>query len=361
MAEPPRVVADDPEIDPELVRLKRRIPVGPVLAVSVLGLALLLMWQLRADLAYAGHGDAPVDLGRADAPAALVENSFVTLTGHPDAVAPLRVRGAQETGHRLAPFLGSGARVWLEDGDASTAPPPIDDRYSGRLLRVTGTELGAELARYTASAPPAPHVVTPDALRPPLALDANHDPLAPASGDRVVLALVVADQSRVLFVRTDDIPDEPAARAALSRLAYPAAAPVEQTDRSWSYDVAAAPAAVNAALHQARLFGAAASARVEHVEGTVGALDLSAADQVTLGGRALPRAAIDHALVWTRPALPGDVWVLVSGDFPSSLWYMRPLYLMLAVVALLMLWALVVDARQLRRPPARATKPHLVT
>jgi hypothetical protein len=49
--------------------------------------------------------------------------------------------------------------------------------------------------------------------------------------------------------------------------------------------------------------------------------------------------------------------VLVSGDTPAALWYMRPLYVLLAVIAVLMIWALVVDARQLRRAPP---KPHLV-
>src|SRR5215470_15635801 len=113
MAEPPRVVSDASDIDPELVQLKRKVPVGPLLAASVLGFALLLMWRLRADFAYAAGGDAPKDVGRATAPADPVDNSFATLTGRPDATAPARLRGAQETGHRLTPFLGSGGRFWL--------------------------------------------------------------------------------------------------------------------------------------------------------------------------------------------------------------------------------------------------------
>src|SRR5215475_4605589 len=118
MAESPRVVSDASDasdIDPELVQLKRKVPVGPLLAASVLGFALLLMWRLRADFSYAGAGDAPKDVGRATALADAADNSFATLTGRPDATAPTRLRGAQETGHRLTPFLGSGGRVWLED------------------------------------------------------------------------------------------------------------------------------------------------------------------------------------------------------------------------------------------------------
>ena len=38
----------------------------------------------------------------------------------------------------------------------------------------------------------------------------------------------------------------------------------------------------------------------------------------------------------------------ISGT-PAALWYMRPLYAVLALVAALMLWALVVDVRELRR------------
>lgn len=360
MAEPPRVVSDAPDIDPELVQLKRKVPVGPLLAASVLGFALLLMWRLRADLAYAGAGEAPKDVGRATAPADPVDNSFATLTGRPDATAPTRLRGAQETGHRLTPFLGSGGRVWLEDdGDGGSVTPVLDDRWTGRLRRVDSTSFAAELGRWVAASPPVPKVVFAAALAAPTppTVDANGDPLVLGPDARVALQLILPDKSRVLFVKTDDIPDEAAARAELGKLGWTVGEPVEKTDASWAWDVAAGADAVNAALRKDRRFGAAASAAVETVEGRAADLDLSSPSTIRLGGRELARAAVDHAVYYVRPNLPDDAWVLAAGDTPASLWYMRPLYAVLAVIAILMIWALVVDLRQLRR---ERPKPQLV-
>jgi len=357
MAEPPRVVSDESDasdIDPELVQLKRKVPVGPLLAASVLGFALLLMWRLRADFAYAGAGDAPRDAGSATAPVDPLDNSFATLTGRPDATAPARIRGAQETGHRLTPFLGTGARMWLEDdGDGGSVTPVLDDRWTGRLRRIDSTPFAAELARWVASSPPVPKVVFAAALGTGPKTDANGDPLILGADARVALKLVLPDKSRVLFVKTDDIPDEAAARAELAKLGFSVGEPVEKTDASWAWDVAAGADAINAGLRKARRFGAAASPAVETVEGRAADLDLSSPSTIRLAGRELARAAVDHAVYFAQPTLPGDAWVLASGDTPASLWYMRPLYAVLAVIAILMIWALLVDLRQLRRERGR--------
>jgi len=361
MAEPPRIVHDaiDPDLDPELVRLKRRVPVGPILAASVLGLALLLMWRLRAELAYAGQADTPADLGRATGPGPLVDGSFATLAGRPDAVAPARLRGAQEVGHRFALFVGTGGRIWLEDaGDSSQVTPATDDRWTGRLRRIDSTPYAGELARYLAAAPPVPRVVHAAGLgsRPPAA-DASGDPLALTPETRVAIQVIVPERARVLFVKTDDVPDEATARAALGKLGYSVADPIEKTDASWSWELHVTPDAVNAALRGARLFGAAASPEIETLEGRAAELELSAPDTIRLAGHTISRAAVDHATFWVKPSLADDAWVLISGDSPASLWYMRPLYAMLAVIALLMAWALVVDLRQFRRARPR---PRLV-
>jgi hypothetical protein len=198
-----------------------------------------------------------------------------------------------------------------------------------------------------------PKVVFAAALANGPKTDANGDPLILAADARVALKLVLPDKSRVLFVKTDDIPDEAAARAELAKLGFTVGEPVEKTDASWAWDVAAGADTINAALRKARRFGAAASAAVETVEGRAADLDLSSPSTIRLAGRELPRAAVDHAVYSAQPTLPGDAWVLASGDTPASLWYMRPLYAVLAVIAILMIWALLVDLRQLRRERGR--------
>jgi len=306
-----------------------------------------------------------VDVGNARALRGAIDNGYATLEGRPDAAAPARARGAQETGRRLAPFVGSGGRVWLEDsGDASQATLADDERWTGRLRRLDATPLGDELARHLAAAPPVAHVVYPhgpngpDGLAASLpAADASGDPIAVAPDSRVALKVTVPGRARVDFVKTDDIGDEAAARAALEKMGL-SPSPVEHTDSSWSFEVAGGADAVNAGLRAARHFGAAAAPKVETLSGVAADLDLSAPDAIRLAGRAVPRAAVEHAIFWTQPALPADAWVLSAGDTPASLWYMRPLYAMLALISVLMLWALAVDLRELRR--ARP-KPRLVT
>jgi hypothetical protein len=344
VADAPQVVVND-EVDPELVNLRRRFPVGPVLALSVLGFSLLLMWRLRADLAYAQQGDTPQDLGPAAVLDTAVDNRFVTLTGQPDAVAPARVRGVQEAGHRLAPFLGSSDRVWLhEAAEAADTPAHYDNRWSGRLRRLADTGFAESLRAHVAAAPPRPDVV--------------FDPraLPDARGTRVTIYQTVPGTARVTFVATDEITDEAAARAALAGLGYTVGAPVESSDRSWIYEVPAAPDEVGARLRAARRFGAQAEPKVVAHDATAGDVALFP-DRIVVAGAAIPRAAVDHAVFWVAPALPADVWVLMAGDTPAALWYMRPLYVLLAIIVLLMLWALVTDLRQLRRARPR---PQLV-
>jgi hypothetical protein len=347
VAEPPHAAHD--EIDPELVRLRRRVPVGPILAASVLGFALLVMWRLRADFAFAGASAEPLDLGAVSHPAPLVDNVLVRLSGTVDATAPARVRGAQEAGHRVAPFLGTSRRIWLrEDREPADTPASYDDRWTGRLRRLAATGFAAELEAYIAQAAPEPHVVTD--LHGLPTRDALGDALTVAPTTRVDLEERVPGAARVVFVATDEIKDEPAARAALGALGFAAAPPVESEARVWIYEVAAEPADVEAKLRAARRFGAAAEPKLVAHEAAVADVDLAQPDVVRVKGAAIPRASVPRAVFWVKPTLPDEVWVLVVGDSPAGLWYTRPLYALLAVIVVLMILALAADLRHLRRP-----------
>jgi hypothetical protein len=223
---------------------------------------------------------------------------------------------------------------------------------------MSSTALRPELERHLAAAPPVAHVVFRDGLTGGLpVIDDNGDPIAVHADTRVAVKLVIPDRASVVFVKTDDVLDEAGARAVLAKLGFLAGQTLESTENAWTFDLAASPDAVNAALRRSRHFGAAASPAVETVEGRAGDLDLTAADTLRIAGRTSPRAAVEHVIFWVRPVLPEDAWVLSAGDTPGALWYMRPLYAMLALVSLLMIWALTVDIRQLRRVRRR---PRLV-
>ena len=356
MSEGPRLHDGDERepVDPELVRLRRRAPVGPLLAASVLGFAILLMVRLRHDLAFSGQPETPVDLGRvADLRTMdLPEDGHVALAGELDARAPARLRGLQSAGRRLTPLLGTDGRIWIdEEGEANAVTPVYEGGFAGRLRRLDDAPFAGDLRAFVAGLPPLPRHVQPSALGPGLPdRDVHGDPLRVAADTPVSLEERVTGVALVTLVATDTIKDEPGARRALEAAGL-AGRPVEKTDTSWTYEVALDATDAAARLRAARLHaGVAEAKRIVH-QGQAGALRVDG-DAVVLGDRRVPRAAVTLVTVLTPPAIPEDAWVLRSGDTPAALWYMRPVYGLLALIALLMVWALVVDLRHLRKQRA---------
>jgi len=333
-------------IDPDLVRLKRRVPIGPLLAVSVLGFAILLMVRLRHDLVFSGRGDTPAALSYTD-------DAFVTTDAVPDVRAPGRLRGLQSAGRRLAPVLGSQNRLWIsEPGEANAVEVTYDGRTTGWLRRLDDTGFAEELRTYVAELPPQPRFVAPSALGPGGLpdRDVHGEALQVTPQTRVTVEERVRDAALVTLVKTDTILDEPGARRALETAGLPGRA-VDKTATSWTYEVAVDQAVAGEKLRAARLFGAAAEPKQVTHDGTAAELRIDA-DNVTLGARVIPRAAVTLVAAYTPSSVPADAWVLHSGDTPARLWYMRPVYGLLALITLLMVWALVVDLRHMRKQRA---------
>lgn len=338
------------EIDPELVKIRSRLPIGPLFAASVLGFAVLLMVRLRHDLVFAGRPEAPTVL--ASLAGDLTDDAHVSLPGRLDARAPARMRGQQDTGKRLSPLLGSAGRIWVQEpGEAIDVTPSYDGRFSGWLRRLDDTAFADGLRGYVAELPPQPRTVFPDALTAGLpANDVHGEPIGAAPGSRVVVRERALDASVVTVVRTDNILDETAARRALESAGL-TPTPGAASDDSWTYEVGGAPEAVRDKLRQARLFSAGVEPKLVSHEGTAGSLRVDG-DAVVVGDQHVPRAAVAQVTVYTPAKVPDDAWVLLSGQTPARLWYMRPLYGLLAIIALLMVWALAVDVRHLRKQRA---------
>jgi hypothetical protein len=342
------------EIDPELVKLRRSVPVGPILVACVLGFSLLLMFRLRHDLAYSRRGDQPTDLGDVRRAASLPDNAYVTLTGVPDLRAPGRILGIQDIGHRMAPFLGTGGRVWLaEAGDASTVTPQYDEKWTGRLQELDRISFADSLREYVAGLPPQPRTVFADALKGGAlpTTDVDGDPLQTTPDTKVDVEERLLDAAVVTLVKTDTVTDEATARAALERAGL-TATPTDKSATSWTFDVTGADAAAaQAKLRAARLFGAAADPKVR--SHAARAADLAfAPGAVVVAGQSIQLAAVERVVFWVPPRLPDQAWVLLAGDKPAELWYMTPLYAVLAVIALLMIWALAVVVRHARNSGA---------
>ncbi len=333
------------DIDPELVRLRRGTKVGPVLALCVLGLSAYLLVSLGADFSYANRGEAAEDVGTAAALLARPSppaNAFVSVEAALDFRAPARLWAREGKGHRIAPALGTGGRLWIhQDKDAPGTTPTDDGRFAGRLRRLADVPFEAALRQYVAALPPLPRTVFPDAF-------AGGVPSVDVAGEPLVLApetRVAVDENTdgvlVTFVQTDSVTDDASARRALAAAGLPApTAPGETSLGAWTYEIPGDPAAVRDKLHAARIFGAAVDPKLVRHEGARADLTVTPAG-LTLGGKSLPWSRVQRVTFFVPAALPADAWIVLQGESPASLWYVRPLFIAVAAIGALMLWALV--------------------
>jgi hypothetical protein len=336
---------DKDEIDPELVRLGRGTKVGPVLALSVLGLSAYLLVTLRADFSYANRAEDAEDAGTAAALLARPAppaNTLVSVVAALDFRAPARLWAREGKGHRLAPALGTGGRLWIHQEKDAYGTTPVDDgRFAGRLRRLSDVPFETALRQYFDSLPPQPRTVFPEALATGIpAVDVAGEPLVLAPDTRLVVD-ENTDTVLVTFVQTDSVVDDDSARRALAAAGLPSpTAPGEAALGAWTYEIPGDVAAVQGKLHAARIFGAAVDPKLVRHEGVRRDLSVGAGG-LTLAGRTLPWARVQRVTFFVPAALPADAWVLLQGETPASLWYVRPLFIAVAALGALMLWALV--------------------
>jgi hypothetical protein len=359
--------ADD--LDPELLRLPRpRTRIGPLLAASVVVFCAYMLLTLRHDLAFSRAGEAPTPVA---SPQALLEGAagaddFIALPAVPDRAFVSRVGSSEaEDGHRLAPARGTAGRLWLMlPGSVWASEHAYDEVHIGRLRPLDDVPFGDALRGWVREQPPAPRFVTGAALREAAA--GNADTITTATGDPidlrpdtpVELRVERSDRTEVHTPLTVQHQDEAAWRAALATAGIPLAPgvraagdPVEpEGDEPAEPDALVFTATagadeVRAALASARLLEAWAEPVVEHLQTSFGALSVTGAG-FDVGGRTVAAAEVDWAAVTAARAIPGDAVVLITDERPDTYWYILPLYIVLALFAVLFSWGLVRSLRQ---------------
>lgn len=346
------------EVDPELLVLPRpRARIGWLLAVSVIVFCAYFMIRLRGDLLFSRAGEQPARLGSIAAAAAASPEDFVAVEAVPDRAFLLRVYASDAgDGHRLAPVLGSGDRLWIMfDGSHWDARAAYDEVYRGRVKRLGDLPFYGDLVDHLATMQRLPRGVKLTAMR--AALERRATALEDIGGDRIALApdtpvLIgerVAGQASVTVFRTDSQRDESAWRHALeaARLIAPGAPLAEVARDSWTFRVAAPEGvdAVEARLVAANLFAARAEPYDRTHRTTWGKLAASG-DGLSVAGTAVPWASVTAVAVETPRSAPADARVIITTEAPGDYWYLIPVYLIFAAIALLFAWALVRALRQ---------------
>jgi len=346
------------EVDPELLVLPRtRARIGWLLALSVIAFCAYFMIRLRGDLVFSRAGDEPSRLRSIAEALAADPEDYVAIDAVPDRAFLLRVFASDaKDGHRLAPVLGSGNRLWIMfEGSQWDAPAAYDEIYRGRVKRLGDLPFYGDLVDHLATMQRIPRGVKIAALR--AALEQRASSLEDIGGDRIALAADtpiaiaerVAGQSAVTVFRTDTQRDESAWRHALEAIGLlaPGAPLVDTREDAWTFQVAAPDGvdAVEAKLVAARLFAARAEPYDRTHRATWGKLS-AAPGGLSVAGTQVPWQSVTATAVETPRTAPADARVIITTEAPGDYWYLIPVYLVFAAIALLFAWALV---RALRR------------
>jgi hypothetical protein len=340
------------ELDPELLKLPRKgVRIGWLLALAVVVLCAFLLFELRRDLVYSRAGDQPVALDAAERALDADPNSFVEMEAVPDRAYFARVRlGRSGEGQRLAPVLGTNARVWiLLPGSPWGEPATYREVYRGRLQPLDDMPFAEALREWMRAQPPIPRPVAAASLRralagAPLSTLAD-DVITPSADTQVTVAEVVKGSARITVTATSDHPDEAHWRAALVRegLLEQDVGPESATYESWTYRVRAPKGveAIAARLVAAKLFAAEAHPDSRRHVAEWKGLELygGAEGGIMAGLDEVPWSDVTEVTVAVKSAIPEDARVLLTDQRPADYWYVLPLSLVLAAFVLLFSWA----------------------
>lgn len=357
--EPGAPIARD-AIDPELVKLARtRVRVGIITAAGLVFLAVLYLIRLGPDRRFAGSSAEPAAATAADVVAGKVEtDQLVRVTAEPMVAHAIRVAPTKGTlGLRLAPVRGTGDQLWLVvSGDGWDKPQLAG--YVGRLRKLDDLALAAAAHGYADQHPRAVFA-SAAAVRNGFAsgrvTTVAGDALALGDGDAIALDTVDPGAATVAAAFNDRLPDTAAWRAALERAGVPATA-TGTPDTALGqvrFTVAASVTAATARLETAGLWAARVEPITRHFQTTWAALRRSPPAGLDVGGAVVPDDQIDLVGLYVARGIPAGAYALVAGESPDDYWYVMPITVALAVIALVFAWALV---RAIRRDllPARA-------
>jgi len=358
-SEPGAPIARD-AIDPDLVKLARtRTKVGVVTALGLVILCAVFLHRLGPDRRFSAASTTPRPVEVSAVLAGQVETEqLVAVAAEPLTSHAIRATKAKPSlGFRLAPARGTGERLWLVvsgDGD----DPPAMTGAIGRLRKLEDLPF-ADAARTYATEHPRPVFATAGAVRAALptgrVTTASGEVVAIAPGDAVEVDLVEPDQATIAASFNERLPDT---QAWLTALAKAGVTPTRtgEIDRALGqirFTVPASVAETTTRLEAAKLFDARVEPITRHEKTTWSALRASPATALAFGGAPVPDAQLDLVGIYALRGIPDDAYAVVAGELPTDYWYVLPITIALAVIALVFAWALI---RAVRRDllPTRA-------
>jgi hypothetical protein len=350
-------------IDPDLVKLSRsRAKVGIITAAGVLIICVYFLFRLSPDRRFGGEPEQPTAVAVSDilddriAPDSYIELEAEPLMSH--AIRSIKAKG--DAGLRVVPVRGSSDRLWLAVSGDGWDQPAITSKYVGRLRRLDSMTLGTSVKSYV-SETPRPVFASVPSIRAGLASGkiklVTGEELAVDDAQQVAFETIEPTTSLVVVSFNERLPDMRAWGGALKRanLDYK---PATQKDNDAAlgqgrFEVPVATEEAVKKLEAAELWAARVEPVVRQRTGTWGELKKSGADGLSLGGAVAPDNRVDLVGIFVTRGIPDGAYTLVTGEVPQDYWYVLPITIALAGIALLFAWALV---RAIRRDllPTRA-------
>ncbi len=351
-------------IDPDLVKLRRsRAKVGIITSAGVLVICVYFLFRLGPDRRFGGEGDKPTAVAVSDilgdriAPDSFIELEAEPLMAH--AVRSVKAKG--DAGLRVVPVRGGSDRLWLAVSGDGWDQPIINSRYTGRLRKLDSMSLGNSVKSYVAETP-RPMFASVAAVRAGLANNriklVTGEDLVVEDSHQVAFDTVDPAVSLVVVSFNERLPNMVSWGGALRRamLEYKPATPKENDEAlgQGRFEVPVAQEEAVKKLEAAELWAARVEPVVRHRVGTWGEIKKSGADGIALGGAVSPDVQIDLIGIVVTRGIPDGAYTLVTNEIPQDYWYVLPITIALAAIALLFAWALV---RAIRRDllPTRAS------
>lgn len=333
-------------VDPELIKLTRPRPkVGVITAAGLVFLSVFFLLRLNADRRFGGAAEEASRTTAADVVAGKVaDDTYVSLEAEPLVAHAIRATNAKgKLGLRVVPARGTGEKLWIVlDGDGWSAPSI--GAYTGRLRKLSELPFASAIADY-ASAHPRPVFAAASAVRAGLSSGkvaaVTGETATVAAADRVAFDVVEPNTSIIACALDERYPNAAAWTKALTDAGIAANGAPQATTEQAKFEVSGSPSTLTQKLQTANLWAARVDPVTHHYETTWGALAGSSPAGFTVNGTTIPDSELDLVGLYVARGIPEGAYALIVGDKPADYWYVLPIAIALAVIALVFAFALV--------------------
>jgi hypothetical protein len=347
-----------PDHDEELLKLSvPKKPRSVFMALSVIGLAGLVTYELRADLRFAFCSKTPHALGDVRGLSGgrdLEDNSFVTIDGIPDRRNALFIeeRGARsrEAFFRL---LGTPRPIFVRALD-STDRTDLEDRFTGRLRHFDSQPYAETLRTYFAKETHAVRSLDLERLRqrleggtPNELLDRSGRKIS-ISSETTVRVILLFPEDVIVRLAKDKFPTAGDAEHEIERLGFapaPRFAPTLSDGGSYAFILSAPVPVRNQVAAKLERAGLSFSAHEEPIATTLAALSAHG-PELHIGERMVAWQSV-RSVAFDEPIVIGDnALVLTEGERPGNFWWVPIVEALLIAFALFNVWYLTLAARK---------------